>query len=85
MLFSELYKIVVNKVTFEGFTREIVPSPGSAPALGWPTAEVLFDHKACVIFVSSIDSAVNFRVKLEDVHCGSIEVIYCQVQQSYNK
>jgi len=31
------------------------------------------------IFVASIDSAVNFRVRLEGVLCGSIEVIYCRV------
>jgi len=37
------------------------------------------------IFVASIDSVVNFRVRLEDVHCGSIEVTYCQVQKSNKK
>jgi len=37
------------------------------------------------IFVASIGSVVNFRVRLEDVHCGSIEVIYCQAQQSNQK
>jgi len=37
-----------NKVTFVGFTGGGRPPPGSAPALGWPTAAVLFDHKACV-------------------------------------
>jgi len=32
MLFSELYKIIVNKVTFLGFRGAIAP-PGSAPVM----------------------------------------------------
>jgi len=39
----------------------------------WPRSMRLF-----FIFVASIDSVV-FRVRLEDVHCGSIEVVFCQV------
>jgi len=31
------------------------------------------------IFVTSIDSVNDFRVRLEDVHCGSEEVIFSQV------
>ena len=33
------------------------------------------------IFVASIDSVVNFRVRLEDVYCGNNEVIFSQVYQ----
>jgi len=28
------------------------------------------------IFVASIDSVINFRVRLEDVYCGSNETIF---------
>jgi len=31
------------------------------------------------IFFASIDSVINFRAVLEDVHCGSNEVIFSQV------
>jgi len=31
MLFSDLYKIMVKKITFVGFSGAIVPTPGSAP------------------------------------------------------
>jgi len=31
------------------------------------------------IFVASIDSVVNFRVRSEDVYCGNNEVIFSQV------
>jgi len=30
-------------------------------------------------FVASIDSVIDFRVRLEDVYCGSNEVIFFQV------
>jgi len=33
MLFSELYKIMVNKVTFVGFTGAIAPAASLAPPL----------------------------------------------------
>jgi len=33
------------------------------------------------IFVASIDSVINFRVRLEDVYCGNNEVIFSQVYQ----
>jgi len=32
-----------------------------------------------LIFLASIDSVINFRVGLEDVYCGSTEVIFFQV------
>jgi len=32
------------------------------------------------IFVTSIDSVINFRVTLEEVHCGSNEVIFSQAK-----
>ena len=33
MLFSELHKTIVNKVTFLGFRGAIAPPPATAPAL----------------------------------------------------
>jgi len=35
-------------------------------------------------FVASIDSVINFRVRLEDVHCESNKVIFFQGQQFNN-
>jgi len=37
------------------------------------------------ILVASVDSVLNFRVRLEDVHCGSNEVIFSQVQKWVSK
>jgi len=31
------------------------------------------------IFFTSIDPVINFQISLEDVHCGSNEVIFSQV------
>jgi len=31
------------------------------------------------MFFASPDSVINFRVRLEDVHCGSNEVIFSEV------
>jgi len=48
MLFSELYTIMVNKVTFAGFRGAIAPiaTPGSAPAVRLVTSEsTRFDNK----------------------------------------
>jgi len=36
------------------------------------------------IVFASIDSVTNFRARLEDVHCGSNEVIFSQIWQ-FNK
>jgi len=45
MLFSGLYKIMVNKVTFAGF-RGAIASPGSAPVVRLVTIEsTQFDNK----------------------------------------
>jgi len=46
MLFSELYKIMVNEVTLAGFRGAIAPSPGSAPVVRLVTVEsTQFDNK----------------------------------------
>jgi len=57
MLFSELYKIMVKKVTFVGFRGAIAPiaSPGSAPVyhrlkvhIIWVSASRTQEHKECI-------------------------------------
>ena len=49
---------------------------------------MLCERKACVYFLSLLqatESAIHFRVRLEDVHCESTEVIFSQVQQLNKK
>ena len=49
---------------------------------------MLCERKACVYFLSllqAIESVIHFRVRLEDVHCESTEVIFSQVWQVDNK